>query len=97
MNKYLKEFYKELKPYLEGYTIENLDKATKRLYYFMDIINFPNEYERVLNDLKYDYLTLSEINNKLVLWYMDESTNILIFLDDFKILENKEIDKLDIY
>lgn len=90
MNEYLKELYKEFEPYLEGCTIEHFDKAIKKLYYYK---TFPKDYELVLNDLKHDYLTLNEINNNLVLWYMDESTNAAIYLDTLEILEDEEIKK----
>lgn len=93
MNEYLKELYKELEPYLEGCTIEHFDKAIKKLYYFRDFIKFSDEYERVLNDLKHDYLTLNEINNKLALWYMYESINEAIYLDTLEILKAEEIQK----
>lgn len=91
MNEYLKEFYNELEPFLEGYTIEQIDKAIKELYYYR---TFPRDYELVLNDLKHDYLTLNEMNNKLVLWYMDEVFNRAIYLDTLEIIEGEEMEAI---
>jgi hypothetical protein len=89
MNEYLKEIYNELK--LEEYTIEQIDKALKELYYFY---NFPEDYELVLNDLKHDYLTGNVTRNgREVLWYMDESLNVAIYVDTLEQLTDEEIEK----
>lgn len=89
MNKFLKVIYNQIVSYdynLGKYTIDQIDYAIKKLYYFYD---FPDKYDIVLEDLENGYLSLIYFtnSNKLVLWYDDEIIDRGICVDTLEILK----------
>ncbi len=66
-----------------------MNKAEQKIY---EILGF-NKPD-INNDRKYDYLTENVARNgREVLWYMDESHNLAIYVDTLEQLTDEEIEK----
>lgn len=64
-------------------------KAIEKVYSVAGI-----ESESIFDDIKKDYLTLNTCRNgREVVWYMDESKNVAVYVDTLEVLSNEEIEK----
>ncbi len=69
--------------------MENYNKAIKEIYNILGV-NEPD----IENDRKHDYLTDNVARNgRDILWYLDESNNIAIYVDTLERLTEEEIEK----
>lgn len=70
------------------------EKQVAALIKVLDDLDYDSDEESLLDNLKYDYLTINKCRNgREVAWYIDESHNKCIYVDTLEELTDAEIEE----